>query len=75
VLQQIESTLVFNAYYSPDFNLIEGVFSVMTQGIKKQTLIALSNKREVDLPQLLEEEIEAAAVKSVSNCKILSKRM
>ena len=47
---------VYNSAYSPDFNPIENVFSIVKRRIKTERLKLFANEIEEDLPKIIKEE-------------------
>ena len=59
--------LVFNAAYSPDYNPIERVFSLVKRSIKKQRLNAIMNERPLDDRVIIEKAFDEIKQSTVSN--------
>ena len=53
VLQQLDVQWVLNASYSPDFNPIEGVFSVTKNFVKRERLKAIVQRKQIKLEELI----------------------
>jgi transposase len=49
--------LIFNASYSPEYNAVEGCFSLAKNYIKRQRLNAIIGKRKINLEQLILDSI------------------
>jgi transposase len=48
-MKELKLGCIFNASYSPDFNPIEGVFSIVKQKIKQQRLRALAKGQQTNI--------------------------
>jgi transposase len=54
-MEELGMRCIFNAAYSPDYNPIEGVFSVAKRKIKQERLKDIMNKRKRELEGLIKD--------------------
>ena len=57
-MEKLGMKCIFNASYSPDFNPIEGVFSVTKNYVKRERLKAIILKKRINLEQLITESFK-----------------
>ena len=57
-MESLGMKCIFNASYSPDFNPIEGVFSVTKNYVKRERLKAIILRKKVKLERLILESLK-----------------
>ena len=67
VMKELKLGWVLNASYSPDFNPIEGVFSIVKNHIKRKRLEAIVQGKRIHLEGLIKEAFERVSKESCVN--------
>ncbi len=66
--RELELTPIFNIAYSPQFNPIESVFSMIKSNYKKLLLKCLIEKHKVRTRQMIANAISALEIEKIRNC-------
>ena len=66
-LEKMKVTRILNVAASPEYNPIEGCFSVVKNHFKHQRLNQLVNKSQVETRQLIRESFRSLKVQQVDN--------
>lgn len=73
--KELDITRIFNKSYSPDFNPIESVFSIVKNAYKRARLSNECRELDYDMGELINDAFERVTETKVRNCVNKSMRL